>query len=346
VAEAPLNIRSMPSSPAAPAWLYDRGRGQSITEEVLMMATPRTAFGFALLVLWLGFGHALAQERELLYPTSVVGKLQRIVATMRQLSTQKIPYEQISRTTEYFVRIAPRKHVLTENNTIQDSAILGTKPLVFVTIPESVYGRSLLEIYADIGYEAEDIIRWQRNEDMIAIVFRYPEEIGVSAVRDGRLPDNWDKKVYVPTWDNVFALFSQLADSATVEPNKRGEFAPEWLFFRSSAEKGFVLGFPDAGKERIKTAGYTGLRAVGGADWVYRQLLETKLSIFEHFRGNGRTHNEVSDPAGQQPEAGLLEFVGPNRKIKMLPEVAIVHLGRLTIEDTYSAGGTASVQGK
>jgi hypothetical protein len=309
------------------------------------MATRRTVFWLALLIGWLGFGHALAQERELLYPTSVSGKLQEIVGKMRQLGGQKIPYDQITRTTEYFVRIAPRKHVLTENNAVQDGAILGTKPLVFVTIPESVYGRSLLELYEDIGYEAEDIIRWQRNEDMVAIVFRYPEEIALSAVRDGRLPDNWDKKVYVPTWDNVFVLFSQLAESATVEPSRQGEFAPDRLFFRSPGEKAFVSGFPEAGKERIRTTSYTSLRAAGGADWAYRQLLESKLSIFEHFRGNGRTHNEVRDPQGLHPEAGLLEFVGPNWKIKALPEVAIIDLGRLTIEDTYSVGGTVSRKG-
>jgi hypothetical protein len=209
-----------------------------------------------------------------------------------------------------------------------------------VTIPECVDGRSLLEIYEDIGYEAENIIRWQRNEDIITVVLHYPEEIAVSAVRDGRLPDDWDRKVYVPTWDNVFALLSQLADSATVEPYKQGEFAPDQLFFRSLAEKAVVIGFPEAGQARIRTASYTGLRAVGGADWTYRQLLENKLSIFEHFWGNGRTHNEVRDPEGLQPDAGLLEFVGPNRKIKTLPEVVIIHLDRLTIEDTHSAAGT------
>ncbi len=104
----------------------------------------------------------------------------------------------------------------------------------------------------------------------------------------------------------------------------------------------FVLGFPERGKERIKKASYTELKAIGGADWVYRSLLESKLSVFEHFRGNGRTHNEVLDPEGVQPEAGLIEFVGPNRKLKDLPEVAIIHLGRLNIEDTYGVKAASS----
>ena len=42
-----------------------------------------------------------------------------------------------------------------------------------------------------------------------------------------------------------------------------------------------------------KTVSYYQLKGIGGSDWVYRQLLQSKLSTFEHFRGNGRTHNEV-----------------------------------------------------
>ena len=195
-----------------------------------------------------------------------------------------------------------------------------------------------MEIYEDIGYGAEDIIRMQRNEDMVAVVFRYPDSITISDVRNGRLPDDWDGRVYVPTWDNVIALFSRLGDGATVEPGKQGEFALERLFFRSEVERAFILGYPEEGKCRIKKTRYAALRANGGSDWVYRQFLEAKLSIFEHFQGNGRTHNGVLDPDDLQSEAGLLEFVGPNRKIKDLPEVAVIHLGRLVIESRFGAG--------
>ncbi|HVI72762.1 MAG TPA: hypothetical protein VM656_14910, partial [Pyrinomonadaceae bacterium] len=64
-------------------------------------------------------------------------------------------------------------------------------------------------------------------------------------------------------------------------------------------------------------------------------LLESKLSVFEHFRGNGETQNEVCDPDAQQP--GLLELIGPNMRIADLPEVAIIHLGKLMMEDCYSS---------
>ena len=86
-----------------------------------------------------------------------------------------------------------------------------TKPFVFLTTPESIFGRSLLEIYADIGYEAEDIIRFQRNEDMVAILFRYPDDITLSKVADGNLDTDWPNRIYATTWDNILSLFTRLA---------------------------------------------------------------------------------------------------------------------------------------
>lgn len=77
------------------------------------------------------------------------------------------------------------------------------------------------------------------------------------------------------------------------------------------------------------------LEATGGSDWEYRKLLESKLSVFEHFRGNGRTQNEILDPDAKQK--GLVEVVAPNMKLNQLQEVAIIHLGKLVIEDCYSA---------
>jgi hypothetical protein len=64
------------------------------------------------------------------------------------------------------------------------------------------------------------------------------------------------------------------------------------------------------------------------------------------LRGNGRTHNEVRYPEAPPPEAGLVAMVGPNWKLAELPEVAILHLGQLTIEDSYSAGQPLSLRGR
>lgn len=292
--------------------------------------------GMVFLFLFLVFGNALSQERELLYSKYQSDKLKENVAKILDIKNGKIPYEKLKGATEYFVRIAPREYILDEKNKILESAILGTKPLVFITTPESIYGRSLLDIYLGIGYETEDIIKWQRGADMVAIVFKYSPDISISDIRDGKFQDNWQKQVFVPTWDNMFSLFNILAKDAVIKPEQKGEFAPEQLFFRSEDVRMFVLGFPQEGKNRIKAIDYAILKAENGADWVYRNLLEKKLSVFEHFRGNGRTHDEVEDPDGINPEAGFFEFVGPNRKVNQLPELAIIHLGKLNVADTYT----------
>lgn len=282
-----------------------------------------------LLILLLPTVHAL--DRTLLYPTEVSGKLEEVV---KNIQTQAVmPYENLPQPSGYYVRIAPQGYILTENNQIADSAILGTKPFVFITTPEGIYGKTLLDIYLDIGYEAEDIIRWQRDVETVAIVFRYSEAVSLSAVTNGEFPADWDKKVFVPTWDNILTLFKKLAEKATVEPDKKGEFAPTQLFFKSEAERHLVLGFPPEGQQRLKTTDYNVLRLTGGADSVYRDLLERKLSVFEHFRGTGRTLNEVVDPKMAQSHSGLLEFVAPNQKVKELPEVAIISLGKLVVEN-------------
>ena len=119
-----------------------------------------------------------------------------------------------------------------------------------------------------------------------------------------------------------------------IDPDKKGEFSPERIFFRSAENKDFVLKFP--AKQDIRETGYAALKARGGKNWRYRLFLEKKLSIFEHFRGNGRTINEITDPGGTEKNSGISEFVGPNKKISDLPEVAVIHLGDLLIYDQYS----------
>lgn len=291
------------------------------------------------LLLWTFAQTAVAEQtpsviqKALLYPATPSAELHAVVERIQ--TAEMVPYESLSPNTQYYVRIAPRKYVVNAENQLLDTAILGTKPFIFITTPEGIYGKSLLEIYLDIGYEAEDIVHWQRNQEMVAIVFRYPDSITPSTVQTGELPTEWYRYVYIPTWDNIFALFEQLSTMAAVLPGKANDFAPNHLTFNSLAEKRFILGFPAAGKQRIKTVPYRMLESVGGSDWAYRHLLERKLSIFEHFRGNGRTLNEVVDPKGIKHEAGLFEFVGPNSVLVELPEVAVIYLGALTIQDLF-----------
>lgn len=285
-----------------------------------------------LLVLFSFLGAVQAQDRALLYPKSLSGPIQDLARIIRDPRSKKMPLDQLPPASRYFVRIAPRKAILTTDNEIKDGAVLAApaKPVVFLTTPESIFGRSLLEIYGDIGYEAEDIIRWSRNEDMVAILFRYSNDVSVSPLRDGNLTDDWSKSIYPTTWDNIFALFSRLVQN---EPCNKVD-GPAKRICLPTMQAAFVLGFPAEGKLRLRNTTYPVLKATGGADWEYRKLLESKLSVFEHFRGNGQTQNEILDPDAQQP--GLLELIGPNIEIKKLAEVAIIHLGKLMIEDCYS----------
>jgi hypothetical protein len=296
------------------------------------MAKTRKSLLLSLLLLILCAGSATSQTRELLYQKSVSGKLQEITEKIRNPKSDVTPCDQLTRRSDYFVRIAKRKYIIRKKDELEDRAGLGAKPFVFMTTPESVFGLSLLDIYLGIGYEAEDIIRSQRDEEMVLIVFRYPKEIAVSNITNGLLPDDWSKKVYTPTWENMFALFHRLAKAG---PVKQRAIGCETTLDMSQAERDFVLGFPDEGKRRITRAAYAELKAAGGPDWIYRNLLEQKMSLFEHFRGNGHTQNEVRDPEGI--EAGLLEFVGPNCKLEKFTEIAIISLGQLTIKDNYGA---------
>ncbi|HEX8734349.1 MAG TPA: hypothetical protein VF721_03435 [Pyrinomonadaceae bacterium] len=300
----------------------------------------RYVFSLSVLLL-LCFDTSAAEKRRLLYSSeSVSPKLREIVKLIRNPKSDKINYDRLSHTTGFFVRLARRVKILTPKNKLLDTcnqnktdAFLGGQPFVFLTRPESFYGRSLLEIYADIGYEAEDIIKWQLNEEMVAIVFRYPDNVSpAQGLTDGNLPREWDNKIYIPSWENMFSLFHRLSENAGIYSDKN-ETSVERIFFSSETEKAFVLNYPAEAKRRIKNLFYYEIKARGGDDWRYRKLLEEKLSAFEHFRGDGRTQNEILDREGKEPR--FPEFVGPNKKVRDLPEVAIIHLGKLIIKDTY-----------
>jgi hypothetical protein len=304
------------------------------------MAKIRISLVYSLILLLFTALSAAAQERELLYSKSASNELQEITATIRKLNSAVTPGSQLTRKSEYFVRIAPRKYVVMAGGKLQDGARLGGKPLVFMTTPESVYGLSLLDIYVGIGYEAEDIIRWQRDEDMVMIVFRYPKEVAIIDITNGRLPADWNTKVITPTWKNIFSLFHLLA---TVQPVAQ-ESPPERTLILKDDERDFVRRFSAKRKQRIARTPYAVLKAEGGPDWKYRNLLEQKLSVFEHFRGDGKTQNELRDPDGIGP--GLLEFVGPNWNLNQLPEIAIIHLGKLTVKDSYGGSCSSCQPGK
>jgi hypothetical protein len=291
---------------------------------------------FSLLLFVCSHVGAVAQERALLYPVSLSGSILELANMIRDPHSRQVPLDQLPAASRYFVRIAPRDAILTKDKQLKPDAFLAAtgKPFVFLTTPQSVYGRSLLEIYEDIGYEAEGIVGFQRNKDMVAILFRYPDNVIVSNVRNGRLESDWANRLYPTTWDNILSLFPRLVRNERSQACKASDL-PAKVICLPPKQNTFILRFPLASKRRLKTTSYTTLRAFGGPVWQYRKLLEDKLSVFEHFRGDGRTENEMLDVEGQPTQPRLIEVVGPNKNLNNLLEVAIIDLGKLFIEDCY-----------
>lgn len=296
---------------------------------------------FLLLVIF--SGPIYAQERDVLFPKSPSGQVWEQAKSILDPNKPEICMDQLRPPSGYFVRITERSFVLTETNALKDTAVLAgpTKARVFLTTPEGLVGKSLLEIYADIGYEAEDMLRKQAGKEMVAIVFRYPDNVNFSDVENGNLGPDWRNSIYRTTWDNVFSLFTRLVQDKCSAACERAGTPPKDICLPAE-DRSFVMRFPLAGKRQLKrkTNTYPVLQATGGSLWRYRKLLEDNLSLFEHFRGDGRTENELLNFRDTKPQPRLFEVIGPNMKISELPEVVIIDLGKLTVEDKYSRQAT------
>ena len=279
-----------------------------------------------------------AQERKVLYP-SPPAPIHDPAKSILDPNKPQIPVCALQKPSGYFVRITERQFVFTPTGELNQDAVLAgpTKTRVFLTTPEGLVGKSLLDIYADIGYEAEDVLRKQAGKDMVAIVFRYPNHVTLSNVENGNLERDWRNRIYPTTWDNVFSLFTRLVQ-AKGSAACNGDATPPQHICLPPQDRNFVLRFPLAGKRQLKTKtkAYPVLQATGGLLWRYRKLLEDNLSLFEHFRGDGRTENELLIFRDTEPQPRLYEVIGPNMKIKDLSEVVIIHLGKFTVEDDYS----------
>jgi hypothetical protein len=285
----------------------------------------------SLVVLFQLAGLTYAQERPVLASKSISKTMQGFINEIQ--NPQSRPLKELPRADGYFVRIARRTDVLTEKDEIKSTAFLGrdTKPFVFLTTPQSIFGRSLYQIYAAIGYEAEDIFNYQLDKEMVAIVFRYDErDVSLSEVKDGTLDKNWPHRTYETTWDNIMSLFAQLVQDDKSAPCKNGP-KPATRICLPELQARFVTGFPEEGKLRIKTTRYRALQASGGADWIYRTLLEDSLSVFEHFRGDSWTENELEERRDKPAPRSLREVVAPNRWVGALPEYAVIGLGTVVI---------------
>jgi len=131
------------------------------------------------LLLLVTTGPGYAQQRAVLYENSPSTQIQALAKILQDPHSIKVPSPQLPKPSRYFVRITERRFVLTPDNKLLPTAVLAgpARPFAFLTTPEGFFGKSLLEIYGDIGYEAEDMIRVQRNADMVVMLFRYPDNV-------------------------------------------------------------------------------------------------------------------------------------------------------------------------
>ena len=232
-----------------------------------------------LLIVFAGPLHA--QQRAVLFSNSSSPQMQKLVDVLRDPHSAQVPLNQLPLPDRYFVRITERRFVLTGDNKLTKDAVLGgpSRPFAFLTTPEGFFGKSLLEIYSDIGYEAEQMIAQQRDKDMVVVLFRYPDNIDVSAVTNGKLGVDWRNRVYPTTCENMFSLLTRLVQDERSPACKEVQVPAQNICLPAN-DRAFVLRFPLGGKRQLQRKTYPVLQATGGLLWRYRSLLENKLSMF------------------------------------------------------------------
>ncbi|PON10201.1 hypothetical protein C2W62_51340, partial [Candidatus Entotheonella serta] len=144
----------------------------------------------------------LAEGRTLLYPDNaeeLSKELQGIVRKIVDPSTKKVWLSDM-KPGKYFARLTEKRFVMSSNGARNDGAVLGVKPFVFITVPQTFYGRGLFEGYSSLGYGVENVLANSHKQQAL-IVFRYPDEIQLNPVKNGNIPaDNFRSHIYVPVW--------------------------------------------------------------------------------------------------------------------------------------------------
>ncbi|AWM40920.1 hypothetical protein GobsT_05110 [Gemmata obscuriglobus] len=296
----------------------------------------RTLLAFAC---WLTFAPAVLGQpaaggpRKLLYPAAPAD----VPAVLRPhveklLATDQKPLDPgAAKADGVYLRVLSRQYAVDAD--LKPAGWLGTRPVVFLTVPETAYGRDLLGVLSAIGYDPEDIIDAETGVEKVAVVFAYPDTVREADPKADAVPDDWDRRVFPSTWDNLFALADRsTSDKERFAVRPEGDrFQPTKFQFRSEKEAAFIASFPDAGKKRVRAIEYAALRDAGGADWVYRQSVERLFGASEHYTGDGRT--KLTLAGKKKPRAGFPEFLAPNAELKGLPAVAVVSLGALRVSD-------------
>lgn len=262
--------------------------------------------------------------RRILYQTNATPELKAILGRLLQPSTEWIRDADMPGRSRFFLRLTEARFIVDGEGHLQPEARLDGNPFVFLTVPEAAYGRTLFQLYSDLGYSAESVLH-QRGVPMVALILRYPTAVRVPNPWEGPTGEDWDSRVYQPMWDTVFDLFARLADET-----REGKYF--LLPDLTPHERSLARFLPSARRQAVATLPYPLLRVAGGPDWEYRSLLEKHLSINAHFRGVGFTENTLSPGDGR---LGLPEFVGPNMELGRLAEFGVVDLGHLEFGEAH-----------
>ena len=263
--------------------------------------------------------------RRILFQTNSTPELKAILGRLLQPSTEWVRDADMPDRSSFFLRLTEARFIVDGTRHLRTDARLAGNPFVFLTVPEAAYGRTLYQLYSDLGYTAESVLR-QRGVPMVAVILRYPTGVRVPDPWESPTGTDWDSRVYRPTWDTVFDLFARLAGES-----RAGEYVQFAVL--TPYERSLARFLPSARRQAVASLPYPLLRMAGGPDWEYRSLLETHLSINSHFRGVGFTENTLSPGDGR---LGLPEFVGPNWELRHLAESAVVDLGHLEFEEIHS----------
>ncbi len=260
---------------------------------------------------------APAPARRLLHPENeeqLSPALRPHVRALLSPATAPVPPAQ-ARPGGTFLRIVSKRFAFKDGR-LNPDGWLGGRPLVFLTVPETACGKPLLLAFADIGYSADDVLTWENGEEKVALLFRYPNGGGESA-----LP---------ATWANLFALTGRLVAERRITIDPAGKaFSPRGLLLRDGREAALLARFAAADRRRLESTPYCVLKAAGGDDWACRALLERCLGATELYAGTGQTRTSFGPHRGRSP--GYPEFLGPNWKLGELPELAVVGLGAVRV---------------
>ncbi|VTR98547.1 hypothetical protein [Tuwongella immobilis] len=279
--------------------------------------------------------------RPLLYPADAARlspEMRKLVDAIRNPQSPQIPPEQFqsakSDASRIYARLVTRKFVL-DGSRLTPTAMVGGRPYVFVAAPQTMVGRNLLQIYSAIGYVAEDVLLDELGQEKVILLLRWPQVLQTTDRPEDR-DSAWDQRIYPATWDNLLMLLDRYArqPDRIAYPPFNGPAILEQLRLSSPQQREFVLGFPEAGKQRVRTVPYALLQAAGGADWEYRQILERAFSATVHYTGDGNTLPTLIR-RGTVPK-GFPEFLAPNRKLTELEEVAIIGVGSLNLTEQPS----------